>query len=1159
MKHRLCRVSTAVLVSVLALLPVPRVGAQEVAIGGRSARESRTRVDELLARLVSVHVTRVSLRRAIEAVGTSADIQISFDRSVVERYATPVTLDVTKAPLGTVFERVLAGTNLKVIGLPGDKLAIVQNEPQMRSAEQRVKGSVSGRVTDVSTKRPISDAAVTVDGTKSVTRTDENGMFRVAGLSAGTYRVLVRRIGYQAYSTPVTIKEDSTVTLTVALAPSATVLNDVVTTATGDRKRYEVGNAVGTIRADSIVATTLIRNVSDLLQARVPGVVVTSTDGSVGAPSKIRVRGVGSINLNNDPIVIIDGVRMNAQTTVAGLQANVGSPNTVGQLSVITSGGYVAPLAPSRLDDLDPNIIESIDVLRGPSASSLYGTDAANGVIVIKTKRGQTGPWRMTASGDAGQSSIPGAFPDIWRGWGTVNGEADVWYCGLAAGSFVGSMGGGSCLLDSVTHFNAQNYGPMKTLGTGTNRSLSGTLSGGAGSLQQFFSARVASDVGVAKMSDVEKHVIARLWNAPAPDWMVRPNTQQNVDGSSRTTVTVSPTLDLSLSINGIYRNVLNGGSGLQGANNSGITISPADSLSYLPSESQRTKSTSTETRGTAAATINARPLSWLSLTGTGGGDYGLRSDQSDLDAQLCTPYFQTINSTTPACPSGHSISRGNTFITTVNGGANLSFEPFTWLNLRTAIGEQYSHTQYYNMQVGSNIGQNCQLAFGTTLLSPNPVCANNTTQQYRVLESRDEAATAGVYLEQTINAFGVYTTVGMRRDFASAFGGQVSKSPPSYPKFQFSYPLSDQAFFPKQPYVSSLRLRLAYGQSGNQASRAAVVNQYNQKNLTFPNVATSTQFIGLGAVGNPLLRPEIGTEWEGGFDVSFFNNERLHLELNLYRKLTHNMLTQVQLAPSLGGFNQYANLGDVVNRGIELGITTKLIDRRALSWDLTINGSKNSNKLVHANAGFNTSGPLNTQFREGYPLYGYWGVPIASYADANGDGILEQNEIIFGTQEYMGAPYPKGEIVYGSTLSLWNGALRLSANLDQIVGQTTQLMIDNSTFIPRAAVDRTAPLADQAAYIQAVTNNNSYLGTSSTVRLNELSATYLLPTKIVRRLHATSLALTIAGRNVGLWSNYEGKDPQIDTSGLLSEASMDNGLGVPQPRSWTLRFTLGL
>jgi hypothetical protein len=217
----------------------------------------------------------------------------------------------------------------------------------------------------------------------------------------------------------------------------------------------------------------------------------------------------------------------------------------------------------------------------------------------------------------------------------------------------------------------------------------------------------------------------------------------------------------------------------------------------------------------------------------------------------------------------------------------------------------------------------------------------------------------------------------------------------------------------------------------------------------------------------------------------------------------------------------------------------------------------------VHKSPDLNVNGPLNTQFVEGYPLFGYWGVPVESYNDVNRDSILAPSEIKFGSPVFMGAPYPKREVTYQSGLTFFGGMLGVNASLDQITGQATPLLIGNSGasgILPRAAVDRTAPLAEQAAYIQALLNNRSYILTTSSVRLNELSVTYNMPVSMARRIfHVHSAALTFAGRNLALWSNYAGKDPNVDTSGLFGDATQDSGLGTPQPRMFTFRFNLGL
>jgi len=820
-------------------------------------------------------------------------------------------------------------------------------------------------------------------------------------------------------------------------------------------------------------------------------------------------------------------------------------------------------VAPSRLDDIDPTTIESIDVLRGPSASSLYGTDAANGVIVIKTKRGHAGSWHADLSGDNGWSVMSGNFGDQWWGWGNI-GQFYTGTCTLVMGGRA-NIADGSCVQDSVRNFNYENDPEMRTFGTGTSQTFGGSVSGGADRLQQFFSLRASNEIGAAKMSAAQQRLIARLWSAPAPSWMVHPNTSNTLDGTSRSTFQVARNADISFTANAIYRNVLNSGSGVSIPDPLGRGgASPSDTLSLLPSDGQRTRVTSAAKRGVVATTGTYSPWGWLAVNSTLGGDYTLRNDQSNLRAQDCTVLLQTIMTGTSACPSGHAVRNDETLIKTANVGAQLSFAPFPGIQLNTSIGEQYSHLNFSTLQVGNNAGNGCSLAFGTTLLTPAPICLSNSQQWYSVQEDRDEAAKAGWYIEQAVHAFGLYTTFGLRRDVASGFGGVVNKSPPNYPKFDFSYPLSEQPFFPKQSIVSSLRLRLAYGQSGNVTSQTAVLNQYTLEKQLFTGATVPSNLVHVTQLGNADLKPERGTEWEGGFDVSFLENERLRTEFNLYRKFTRDAINQLLLAGSYGMDTpvMYVNLGNVENRGIELTATGRILDTRPLGWELAVHWAKNTNKLVHKSPIMPEGSGI---FRnvEGYPLLGYWGVPVVSYADANHDGILEADEVVFGDAKFMGAPYPRGEVTYNNSVTLLNGTLRVNASVDQIIGVSNIRTVYMPGPYPRGAVDRTAPLAEQAAWIQANVDGSigaaTYIGEASSVRLNELSVTYTVPPALVQRLiRGRSLTLTLAGRNLALWTNYVGKDPNVSTNGN-ADIFLDDGTGVPQPRNLSLRFNLGL
>jgi hypothetical protein len=258
---------------------------------------------------------------------------------------------------------------------------------------------------------------------------------------------------------------------------------------------------------------------------------------------------------------------------------------------------------------------------------------------------------------------------------------------------------------------------------------------------------------------------------------------------------------------------------------------------------------------------------------------------------------------------------------------------------------------------------------------------------------------------------------------------------------------------------------------------------------------------------------------------------------------------------------SEYINLGNVENRSLELLGRFRILDAQPYSWDLTVTRSQLSNKLVHMAPGVYPGGPTDdNNFTEGYPLYGLWGAPVLTYADRNHDGILAQDEIAFGPKTYRGAPYPSFEMVYVNDIALFNRALHVSATLQQVNGLVNKYYATNNGGYPRGAVDPTASLASQAAWIQATLQNNAYIMQSSTLRFNELSVTYTLPQRLVGRyLRANSLAVTFAGRNLALWSTYAGKDPNVDVSMQLGDASIDDGSGLPQPRNFVLRFNLGL
>ena len=280
-----------------------------LAYGQRAVAADRTQPetnDVLLDRLVTVQLSKVTLEQALTAVAAAANVQLLYESESIASATIPVTLRVMQRPLREVFEQLLSGTHLQAISVGKRVISI---EPRVAMTMRKAQGIITGVVLDASTKRPIAGATITLDGGAVIGRTTEDGSFHVAGISAGTHRVVVRRLGYQVYATTAEVKDNETTTLTMTLSPAATRLTEVVTTALGNQRRLEVGNVIAHLNVDSIAPTAAVTSLTDLLSARAPNVQVIPSTGLVGSGPSIRIRGQSSLMLANDPILIVDGIR----------------------------------------------------------------------------------------------------------------------------------------------------------------------------------------------------------------------------------------------------------------------------------------------------------------------------------------------------------------------------------------------------------------------------------------------------------------------------------------------------------------------------------------------------------------------------------------------------------------------------------------------------------------------------------------------------------------------------------------------------------------------------------------------------------------------------------------------------------------------------------
>src|SRR5687767_2325436 len=356
-----------------------------------SVRDGTLRMPKALERRVSVHRASVPLQQVLLDIATQASLGLSYGEDLAKS-RTMVSLDVTNATAAEALAAAVRQTPWSVLVNASGQVAVVP-------AELRVLGVVSGRVTDRANAAPIVGATLAIEGTRLTATSNDSGAYRIPGVPPGGYTLVVRRIGYARTSRAITLEADQTITVDIALDPTASTLDQIVVTGVpGAVSKRTLGNAITTIDAEELTGKVVNTSVTELLQASAPGVTVMRSSGTPGTGGTIRIRGVGSLTGAVSPVVYVDGVRIHSGVT-GNFRNSWESPAPM----LARSGGGQDAFS---LDMMDPDEIESIEVIKGPAAATLYGADAANGVIQIITKKGTRGEQKLqwTAKAQAGQT-----------------------------------------------------------------------------------------------------------------------------------------------------------------------------------------------------------------------------------------------------------------------------------------------------------------------------------------------------------------------------------------------------------------------------------------------------------------------------------------------------------------------------------------------------------------------------------------------------------------------------------------------------------------------------------------------------------------------------------------------------------------------------------
>jgi TonB-linked SusC/RagA family outer membrane protein len=1113
-------------------------------VSSASGKREDARREAVLWRRVSLDLTNVPIAAALQEIGRQSGLHFVYTEQLLP-LTNRVSVKAADITVAAALTEVLLGADVDVQLSPSGQAAIVPQRKPPRS----LAGTISGTVTDAGTHEPLAAVNIQLEGTRLGALTNENGAYHIAGVPPGNYTISARRLGYARVSRTVTVTESSNTTADFALEKSATSLDEIVVTGTPQQQtKRALGNALGKVNAAEITQVAPPPNVQQLLN-NVPGVRVQSAGGDVGSGGNTRIRGASSMTLASEPLVYIDGVRVNNAAADAG-----GFPGV----------GVDSRYPPSRINDINPDEIESIEIIKGPAAATLYGTEASNGVINILTKRGNKGKPSISFQVKGGANWLPNPEELFQHS-----------YYKNQAGEIVDADVLGH---DRTVGFPVSYYGycpkPYKQSGdmckgspfsTGNPQAYEGSISGGTDALNYYFFGGWDRDEGAVDYN-----------------WKNRLNGRANLS--------YTPTEKISLDFGlGYERSKLRSAGAQQPVTTAILWSCPSPGcepglglpggldaplrgyLSYVPEVYEdNIQGYEDLDRSTVTATLKHHPMSWFTHRLTVGGDF-TSQQLSDLWKKI-----STVGSLYPAGRRDVETTQISYF--SADYAATASVHPFQSLGLETSVG-----FQYYRKQVEAVYGH--AETFPVSDLETISSGALKTAQE-NFLENK----TVGLYgQEQFAWKDRLYLTAALRGDDNSAFGKSYKAA--YYPKFSVAWVVSDEPFFQRMPLISSFKLRSAWGEAGQQPDAFAALRTYVPE-----TGAGGTPTLTPQNLGNSSLKPEVGQELEVGADVSLFSN-RLALEFTWYSKKTKDALVQVPALPSLGFPGvQYQNVGEVDNRGVEIGVSGDVFHTANTGLNLGFKFSHNKNEVV--SLGGTSSLVMNATYGQyhvpGFPLGSIFQRRVLS-ADIDNSGatpkainmMCESGTVIPGTNFSRGGggPVPCADapaVYWGNPLPSWEGSgtatLTLFKNLQlfglvDFLGGNTILSGDIRASLmsfrnQRAILEAKDPIL--LAYDILDTRRQPGIVKGGFAKLREISATFNLPPAWLKGRGASRASVTLSAQNLWtIWvqqrSDFGVKltDPEIrnsagsgsDPGGLLGY----NQEGWPQLRRvlLTLRVTL--
>ncbi|GAA4452081.1 SusC/RagA family TonB-linked outer membrane protein [Nibrella saemangeumensis] len=1001
--------------------------------------------------------------------------------------------------------------------------------------------TITGKVTSAEDGSAIPGASVVVKGTARGTNTDATGTYRIQASTGQT--LTVSFIGTQSQN--ITVGNSDVVN--VILRQEASTLNEVVVTALGVKKeKRQLGYAVTEVAGQDL-AQTQRDNFLNGLQGRVAGVNIATTSGQPGASSQIIIRGVNSISGNNQPLFVIDGLPIDNRTAQ--------SANFVAERNSATSFANRTVDFSNRAADLNPNDIESITILKGPEAAALYGVEAANGAVVITTRKGRSGTGRISYNSNFTVEQV-GRLPELQRVYGQGNNGV------LQSNVF--NYFGPRYPENTTFYENAENF--FQT-GTGQRHNLA--FEGGTERYTYRLSGSYSTRQGVIPTTKYDRFNLSLAGTAKLSDKLSTESTLQYINTDN---------IKVSKGANSFLLGMLQ----WPATDNMSGYLDPATGLRrrvtagneienpYFDVNKNQLRDVGNRILANIGLTYDA--TNWLSLTGRAGMD--VYSTQYLIKYHPQSNRAQSFGGSLDQATDNNRTITLQYFATARQKFGKLS----TTMRLGGALYD-------YNYKVLSSRGEK--------FLDPEFVSINNTdplTQRSlsRLEQRRLVAAFGDVTFDYNNTLF---LTVTGRNDWSSTFP-KANRS--------FFYPSASLSFiFTELAGDAGLRDVLSYGKIRASLAEVGKEAPPYATSQAYENQPTTGGGFGYGFTApNPFLKPEKVTSFEIGTELKFFNN-RLGLDAAYYRTRSRDQIIRdLRISYGTGFILKVINGGELWNNGVELSLNAEPIRTNNFTWNTILNFTKTNSRLVslpnnlpefymsdtwvysNIRNGVRVDGPLTTLTGNSYQrnsqgqilISPITGLPLTEtnwnvVGDRNPDFVMGLNNQFNYKNLSLSflLDFRKGGDVYNATeLFLFRQGLS-KRTLDRETPRVFQGVLKDgleNTASPTANTIQVIPYYNNA-YYTSLADENFIERDVNWMRLKDVTIRYALPNNLLTRTKVFKAAnLYFTGTDLFMITNYSGGDPGVNATTATVGGSGGFGIdygNLPLPRTYNVGINLTL